>query len=185
MKQLFFVISACAAALTMPAEAAVLTYNVSGIFSDGSLLSGQFSFDNMGTNFGQFSNVALTVTGVHSFTVSSYYGNTSYGGSNQSDQKIKYVFSTGSNFVALGFYADYYIGPILKAVDSTNLISGTDADFSTFYEFNGGPVIYLTNGTITPATAAVPEPASWAMFIGGFGLVGYGLRRRRTSISFA
>ena len=32
--------------------------------------------------------------------------------------------------------------------------------------------------------AAVPEPASWAMFIGGFGLIG-AVARRRTSVSFA
>ena len=30
------------------------------------------------------------------------------------------------------------------------------------------------------AVAGVPEPASWALMIGGFGLAGAGLRRRRT-----
>ena len=35
------------------------------------------------------------------------------------------------------------------------------------------------------AAAAVPEPASWAMMIGGFGLVGGMLRRRRVSPAFA
>lgn len=34
-------------------------------------------------------------------------------------------------------------------------------------------------------SGAVPEPASWAMFIGGFGLMGATLRRRRTNVSFA
>ena len=42
-----------------------------------------------------------------------------------------------------------------------------------------------TPGSFTFNAAAVPEPASWAMFIGGFGLVGSAMRRRRTSISFA
>jgi hypothetical protein len=32
---------------------------------------------------------------------------------------------------------------------------------------------------------AVPEPASWAMMIGGFGMVGAAMRRRRTAIRFA
>lgn len=41
-----------------------------------------------------------------------------------------------------------------------------------------GPLFFASTG-------AVPEPASWAMFIGGFGLVGAGMRRRRTSVSFA
>jgi hypothetical protein len=37
------------------------------------------------------------------------------------------------------------------------------------------------------AVAAVPEPASWALMIGGFGMVGAGLRRRRakTTVRFA
>jgi len=32
---------------------------------------------------------------------------------------------------------------------------------------------------------AVPEPASWAMMLGGFGLVGGAMRRRRTAVRFA
>ena len=35
------------------------------------------------------------------------------------------------------------------------------------------------------ATAAVPEPASWAMMIGGFGLVGVAARRRRVAFATA
>ena len=35
------------------------------------------------------------------------------------------------------------------------------------------------------ATAPVPEPATWAMMIAGFGLMGATMRRRRTSVSFA
>ncbi len=42
---------------------------------------------------------------------------------------------------------------------------------------NGG--IVLDNISVT----AVPEPASWAMLITGFGMVGYGLRRRRTAVT--
>lgn len=37
----------------------------------------------------------------------------------------------------------------------------------------------------TTATAAVPEPASWAMMLGGFGLLGGALRRRRATIATA
>jgi hypothetical protein len=33
--------------------------------------------------------------------------------------------------------------------------------------------------------AGVPEPASWAMFIGGFGLIGAGMRRRQAIVRFA
>ena len=32
---------------------------------------------------------------------------------------------------------------------------------------------------------SVPEPASWAMMVGGFGLAGAAMRRRKTSVAFA
>jgi hypothetical protein len=32
---------------------------------------------------------------------------------------------------------------------------------------------------------AIPEPATWAMMIGGLGLVGASLRRRAAKVSFA
>jgi len=49
---------------------------------------------------------------------------------------------------------------------------------------SSGFVLYQT-GTTPPA---VPEPATWAMMIGGFGLIGIALRRRRrvrTTVTFA
>jgi choice-of-anchor C domain-containing protein len=35
------------------------------------------------------------------------------------------------------------------------------------------------------SVVAVPEPATWAMMIGGLGLVGVSMRRRKTAVSFA
>jgi hypothetical protein len=35
------------------------------------------------------------------------------------------------------------------------------------------------------AAAGVPEPASWAMMVGGFGLLGSAMRRRRPNVHFA
>jgi hypothetical protein len=32
---------------------------------------------------------------------------------------------------------------------------------------------------VSPANSLVPEPASWALMLGGFGLVGLAIRRRR------
>jgi hypothetical protein len=44
----------------------------------------------------------------------------------------------------------------------------------------------ITLGSQTPG-GTVPEPATWAMMIGGFGMVGGAMRRRRvsTKVSFA
>ncbi len=61
------------------------------------------------------------------------------------------------------------------------------------YLFNGrlltGDIILgQSKASVTgyvPAVVAVPEPASWALMIGGLGLVGVSMRRRKTAISFA
>jgi hypothetical protein len=43
---------------------------------------------------------------------------------------------------------------------------------------------FKING-ITYTTPAVPEPATWAMMIGGLAVVGSAMRRRKTAVSFA
>lgn len=52
------------------------------------------------------------------------------------------------------------------------------------YPGSSGIVLYSTgHAAVTPPpnqTLDVPEPASWAMMVGGFGLIGGALRRKRT-----
>ena len=72
----------------------------------------------------------------------------------------------------------------------------SDRDIYGYQLFNGTTVV--ASGTLDPggannsATAtfaaanAVPEPATWAMMIGGFGLIGAAARRRtRANVTFA
>jgi hypothetical protein len=53
----------------------------------------------------------------------------------------------------------------------------------TLSDDNEGPL--LDNVTLDIASSAVPEPATWAMMIGGFMLVGGALRRRKVAVCFA
>jgi hypothetical protein len=39
--------------------------------------------------------------------------------------------------------------------------------------------------SLPPILSGVPEPASWAMMVGGFGLIGVAMRRRKVAVSFA
>ncbi|WP_254447664.1 PEPxxWA-CTERM sorting domain-containing protein [Sphingomonas sp. ID1715] len=65
---------------------------------------------------------------------------------------------------------------------------------TAFYRFNAGAnldAISFQNGSVSGVAlyatgAAVPEPAAWALMLGGFGLLGASMRRRqRTTVTFA
>lgn len=59
---------------------------------------------------------------------------------------------------------------------SFTLAAPANVDFYIFDDFIGD-----NSGTITLDVTAVPEPATWAMMIAGFGLVGGAMRRRKTA----
>lgn len=64
--------------------------------------------------------------------------------------------------------------------DADNNNGLTNMRFSAYpYNSNSGLVTGFNEG-VSP----VPEPASWAMMIGGFGFVGAAMRRRRVSVRF-
>jgi PEP-CTERM motif len=68
----------------------------------------------------------------------------------------------------------YWGGITGVSTASGSAISGYEvSSFSGFNYRNASPAL--------PGDSAVPEPASWAMLIAGFGLVGGSLRRRRTT----
>ena len=77
----------------------------------------------------------------------------------------------------------------------TNLMIGANATFAIrFLDVDASSsddglavdnfTVTARAGAVTPAPA-VPEPATWAMMVIGFGLVGGTMRRRRTTVSFA
>lgn len=82
-------------------------------------------------------------------------------------------------------------GFFLASFDTANQVN--DGVFSVNSVFDGSATSGFANtaGTITQFTGtavlnAVPEPASWAMLIGGFGVIGGGMRRRvRAGARFA
>jgi hypothetical protein len=49
---------------------------------------------------------------------------------------------------------------------------------------NGGTRSLSTLAQVGAGVGAVPEPASWAMMLGGFGLVGGAMRRRKVQLRF-
>jgi hypothetical protein len=112
---------------------------------------------------------------------------------------IESALNAAGNYTGTGFFfdfgnadfSDYYFsensGPFGNLAGALHI----QQDGSVLVVANpSGDDYTQTSGlsftTITAAApAAVPEPATWAMMVGGFGLVGAALRRRKVSVRFA
>lgn len=80
-----------------------------------------------------------------------------------------------TSFTALAFLA--------TAGTGTLTFSGTAGAFG---DVNLDLVNVQRSAVVTPPTpGAVPEPATWAMMLGGFGVVGFAMRRRREATGTA
>jgi uncharacterized protein YjiK len=130
-------------------------------------------FDPTPLGLGTLSDIAVLAANPN-FAGTDYYGNLLLLSADASTRRLIEVSRTGQ---------------LLSSFDLTNLAIQTIEGVALDYSGN----IYLvgeTGGT-TPGSgstsglvvlsraAAVPEPATWAMFIGGFGLIGAGMRRQR------
>ena len=83
-------------------------------------------------------------------------------------------FTNGDNFIGLRAIAangDTFYGYAFTTNNVLNTI--------------GFETVANTAITASVAAGAVPEPATWAMMIGGFGLAGAAMRRRAAKVSFA
>jgi hypothetical protein len=118
---------------------------------------------------------------------------------------VELPFAFQSNFdVLFGFnYADGTSAVLATSIDAnyttptSYLIQSQIAGYTTkaltsFYvkadfDSQAGAKLQLDNINVTPVAAAVPEPTTWAMIIGGFGVIGGAMRKRRRNVgsSFA
>ena len=84
----------------------------------------------------------------------------------------------GSNTGSVGWAYAYSDAPVWSVIN--------DVDSSGSIPNEGTPDADLNLWAFKTGTPSVPEPASWAMMVGGFGVVGGALRaRRKAAVSFA
>ena len=164
------------------ASAAVFTYDVNGLFSDGRVLGGSFTFDDSKPAYTQFTNLDFTISGLGTFSDIQAIG---YG---PNYYEVVASNLNNANRVTVAFDGSVSSSGALETVTSP-LLDTIDSYYS-----DGRDAVYevaLSSGTITqqaalPTVAAVPEPATWGMMILGMGAVGFALRsaKRRSEKKF-
>jgi hypothetical protein len=126
------------------------------------------------------------LTAVSPYFTSSFTSN-SFTGSAQSVGESTYISSANELFGGVLLASASFNG--IGTVVSTNTIGPLAGLFSetTRYVISVGDGSASVNNTInlTAAATPLPEPATWAMMICGFGAIGTAMRRRRTSARFA
>ena len=173
----------CAVALSAfgsAATAAVTIFDVNGGLRNGSVLTGTLSIDTAAGVQNPLTALNLTFTA----------GNNQFAG-----------FTTNTILSAAPFQGYYlieaaaYAGPYAKLLFHTSTLAGFTggplcSDFDVAPAYCGfSSVAYTANGAFSALASggatqrdvqgAVPEPATWAVMLVGFGGLGFALRRRR------
>lgn len=181
----FLLAGAAFAAMSSAAMADPTIVNVGTSYMDTpiSFTLGDSTFTFSGTG-DWFAPTAIQTGGTAQFNTifgmpTSYFvdrGTVTFGASDQyaafaSPTTINY--SNGDNFIGL------------RATDGANVYYGfayTTNDVLNSYGFEMTPGARVT-ATVAAAAGAVPEPASWALMLGSFGLVGGTMRSRRRTMA--
>jgi hypothetical protein len=173
-------------------------------FAAGQVIGGAFTLSSAATlgsvSFAVTSNYAWTVP----TTVSIYNDN----GATVGSQLFSQTFSTYNSNVLTGHdtaVANVSLGNLSLGSGSYLIFftNPTDLAIPTFATGDGGMRAILSGSSTAPdytgnslyiasdtigyqlLSGAVPEPASWALMIGGFGLVGATARRRKVTVTYA
>ena len=161
-----------------PASAAQYLFDFSGTGFFGGTLNGSGTLTTDDVSFVNALNgyTAQTITGISgTFNGSTITGLANVTGSNN------LFYLTGPFFVdgnGLGFSTASGVSANLFVTNGTSYRVNT---------MGAGLLTGLVTARVTPVTvaAAVPEPATWAMMLMGFGVIGAALRRRRRSFAAA
>jgi hypothetical protein len=153
-----------------PASAAQYLFNFSGTGFFGGTLTGNGTITTNDQSFVNQLNgyTAQTITGITgTFNGSQITGLANVTGSNN------LFYLTGPFFVdgnGLGFSTASGVSANLFVTNDTSYRVNT---------MGAGLLTGLVTASATQVTAAVPEPATWAMMLLGFGAIGVSVRRKR------
>jgi hypothetical protein len=181
-----------AASISAPAAAATITYTLSGTFT-GTLDGNFFSTDAVFTGVADTNGPQTYGQEFHDLTsLKAVAGGVTY---NSVNTGYLYTYpnfgSAGFGTLTNGYFVAFNGAFGFDGVSNyaPTPVTGFGAVNQAFVTDKGTAYINTaTNLTFSASLAgAVPEPATWAMMIGGIGMVGGAMRRRRVSatVSFA
>ena len=190
------IITALLGATTLAGSASaatIFTNRAAWLAAVGSATTDTFEENGSGgfTSHGStYAGTGFTISGTNLFTVDpNFFAFYNW----NSGDVLDFESAPGSIVAAGDFGFDYgnpagRFGTGIVTIDGNNFNLIGQPTFNFFGIVGAtGPVVINFNGGLgivdNFSVAAVPEPASWAMLITGFGLVGAAARRRRTAIA--
>lgn len=175
-------------------------YTLNGTIAKNSPIAAIGPFDQTGFSgtFSFLTTTAITVSGpgfiTHTYAAGSnllsgvFSGGTIVGNIGGTSGAS---FASGLSGTTISFTSDFLDFSHVNSLDRATSLTATRAPFSKHLGANGALSSFraVTGGQfssdpvpIVNFTAAVPEPASWALMMVGFGLVGVSVRRRQRSV---
>ena len=163
-------VAAVAVTMAIPAQAATLLFTLTGSRDATFQLESNptpttFSSSVFGDQI-QFANVAGTFGGVDGVAPSIGFGSGLFASLNINGTPLGFTQFAGPSLFSGTADAPVFAPGVFNL---TSIVSGSST--LTISSVDAGP----------GGVGAVPEPAAWALMIGGFGLAGASLRRRRAS----
>jgi hypothetical protein len=185
MKSAYLLAGAALAAVLAPASAnAAVVFTTDAAHYEG-------LGDSIGSAFDQIdlSSVTNTFTGYGTYLINNVKFTVGVNAATGGYSEAGTLANTGSS--TLGAFA--YSIPYLISIDSSDTITlggntvvwnGFNIKFNELTLSSGSEPVF---GDLTATVTGVPEAASWALMLAGFGLVGGAMRRRRQSaqVTFA
>ena len=152
--------------------------------TNGGTSAAYFSSDTASPHsLSQIVDVAANTT----YTLSFDYYVPQNGYNNPFDAQLSFLIG-GEEAVSSLTAGSGSLSPLTWYTFSTTFTSEEGGETPLAFEFRGlgstAADFAIDNVSMTAMTA-VPEPATWALMIGGFALAGMQLRRRKSSVSFA
>jgi hypothetical protein len=92
---------------------------------------------------------------------------------------LSFTYTPGANDPAIHYFTMKQGNGHILFYDSDPITSGS-VDLDPYFKPGYSHITFFDTGV-----PAVPEPATWAMMLGGLGLAGVAMRRRKTVVSFA